>query len=165
MSAADADAVTVTTVVAVNPATAFAVFVEDVELWWRRGPRFRAGAGAMRFDAGPRGRLLEVGAGPGGADDEVGRVRVWEPPRRLVLAWRPGAFAPGPVTEVEVRFDPDAGGTRVTIEHRGWDAIPAGHPARDGLTGGAFAGVVGLMWADLLTGLRGRAAARAGAGS
>jgi hypothetical protein len=28
------------------------------------------------------------------------------------------------MTEVEVRFEPIYGGTRVVLEHRGWDALP-----------------------------------------
>src|SRR5205807_9172889 len=35
------DAVTVTTCVAVDPATAFTVFTEDIDRWWRRSPRYR----------------------------------------------------------------------------------------------------------------------------
>ena len=35
------DAVVVTTVVAVDPAVAFAVFTEEVGAWWKQGPRFR----------------------------------------------------------------------------------------------------------------------------
>ncbi len=35
----DDDRVVVTTLVAVDPATAFAVFTEEVDAWWRHGPR------------------------------------------------------------------------------------------------------------------------------
>ena len=61
-------------------------------------------------------------------------------------------------TEVEVRFEPapldTRAGTRVTIEHRGWDALPADHPARHGYTGNAFTSMIGLRWADALTAVR-----------
>ncbi|MGH7088102.1 MAG: SRPBCC domain-containing protein, partial [Stellaceae bacterium] len=54
--------------------------------------------------------------------DLKGKVLVWEPPRRLVLAWQIDAqwkFDPGLVTEVEVTFAPQPGaGTRVELEHR-----------------------------------------------
>jgi hypothetical protein len=61
-------------------------------------------------------------------------------------------FAPHESTEVEVRFEPVPGGTR----HRGWDAMPPGHPARHGLFGPAFTSMMGLWWADRLEALRAR---------
>jgi hypothetical protein len=47
----------------------------------------------------------------------------------------------------------------VTVHHRGWSALPEDHPARHGLTGAAFARMVGLWWGDLLTALREHAGA------
>ena len=58
-------------------------------------------------------------------------------------------------------FVAEGAGTRVTIEHRGWDRVPAGHRARHGLVGPAFAALVGLWWGDLLAALRARARAEA----
>lgn len=153
----------VTTVVAVDPATAFALFTEDVDAWWRRGPRhrFRPGRdGVLRFEPGVGGRLVEVYDEAAGDLYEVGEVRVWEPGRRLAFAWRGTAFAPGEETIVEVHFERVAAGTRVTLEHRGWDALRPDHPARHGLVGGAFASMIGLWWGDLLNLLRARAAGR-----
>jgi len=63
------------------------------------------------------------------------RVRVWEPGARLVFAFRAHNFVPGQVTEVEIRFEPELDGTRVTLEHRGWSQIAPEHPARHGLQG------------------------------
>lgn len=57
------DRVVVTTVVAVDPETAFSVFTERVDAWWKHGPRFRTGvrgASSMRFEPGVGGRLLEI---------------------------------------------------------------------------------------------------------
>jgi hypothetical protein len=48
----------------------------------------------------------------------------------------------------------------VTIEHRGWDRVPAKHPGRGGLMGVAFTGLLGNWWADLLTALRADARSR-----
>ena len=48
-------------------------------------------------------------------------VLVWEPPRRLVLRWRVNPERRP--TAVEVRVTPENGGTRIDLEHRGWDRI------------------------------------------
>src|SRR5262249_5690628 len=90
----------------------------------------------------------------GGDSFEVGRVLEWNPGENLRFEWRQGDFAPGDVTGVEVRFEPAPGGTRVTLEHRGWERLQAAHPARHGYTGGAFVSMMGLRWADLLAALR-----------
>jgi uncharacterized protein YndB with AHSA1/START domain len=85
---------------------------------------------------------------------EVGRATVWDPPRRLVFEWRNSNFAPAEKTEVEVRFEPSAAGTRVTVVHRGWSALRPDHPARHGMPAQEFARSVGLWWGDLLTAYR-----------
>ena len=85
---------------------------------------------------------------------------VWEPPARLVFEFRARAFAPGEITEVEVSFEAVAAGTRVVVEHRGWERLAPDHPVRHGLTGPAFTSMMGLWWADLLTAVRDRAASR-----
>src|SRR5918996_20061 len=94
--------------VGLDPATAFAVFVEDL-----------AAALAMlgiRFAVGPEGRV---------AADEVtvGRVVAWEPGARIGLEWRAADWEPDDVTRVELRFEPAGGGTRVTGEHRDWGRL------------------------------------------
>jgi hypothetical protein len=154
------DEVRVTTWVNVDPATAFELFTAEVDAWWRRGPRYRAGDGTssvMRFEPGPGGRLVERVDPATGHEHEIGRVKVWEPGARLVLDWRARSFEPGQTTEVEVRFEADGDGTRVTLEHRGWDAMPPDHPVRHGRVGGAFLDMMGLWWGDAMTSFRQRA--------
>lgn len=151
------DHVRVTTFVRVDPAAAFDVFTRETDRWWRRGPRFRFGGGqrgVLSFEPGPGGRLLERFGEAGEETFEVGKVLVWEPGARLVFEWRIRNFAPGECTEVEVRFEPSANGTRVTLEHRGWGALRGDHPARHGLDGSAFRDMIGLWWGELLTSLR-----------
>jgi len=172
MSAKSTDRAVVTTFVAVDPDLAFEVFTGEIDRWWRRGPRFRPGGGssggALRFEPTPGGRRLVETAGAGGEQVfEIGRVLVWEPGARLVFEWRGRDFSPDERTEVEIHFEPAAGGTRVTLEHRGWDALRPGHPARRGMSGGALTDMIGLWWADLTTSLRAhiaRARAQAGPG-
>lgn len=50
------------------------------------------------------------------------RVLAWEPPRRLVLAWHVNPERAAP-TEIEATFHEEAGGTRVEVEHRGWEHL------------------------------------------
>lgn len=150
----------VTTFVAVSPSDAFDVFTTEVDLWWRRGPRFRGGgpASELRFEHSQTGRrLVEQGAD---GLFEIGRVQVWEPGKRLVLEYRLRNFAKDESTELEVRFEPQGDGTRVVLEHRGWENIRSDHPARHGLSGEAFSSMIGLHWGDLVTGYRQHAKAR-----
>ena len=86
---------------------------------------------------------------------EIGRLFAWEPPNRLALSWRGRDWAPGETTQVAIDFAPTPGGTQVTIEHSGFDGLPADHPARHGLSGVAFKSMIGLWWADLVTAYRG----------
>lgn len=150
------DSVTVTTVVPADADTAFAIFTQEVDGWWKVGPRFRRPGASLRFEPGEGGRLVETT--PDGAAFEYGRIRVWKPGDRLVLSWRNHNFEPGQTTELEVRFEPSGSGTRVTIEHRGWDSLPAEHPARHGLEGAAFSSLIGVFWGDLAVSFRARAA-------
>jgi uncharacterized protein YndB with AHSA1/START domain len=144
-----------TTVVAVDPDTAFQLFTDEVDAWWRHGPRFRPsmrGTGVLRFEPGAGGRLLETYKD--GSSFEFGRVRIWEPGRRLVFSLIGRDFAPGESTEVEVRFEPDGQQTRVTLEHRGWDRFPDEHPARHGVGEPAFSDVMRVWWSELLVALQ-----------
>ena len=146
------DCVTVTTVVAVDPATAFDLFTGGITAWWRPKVRglFRPGRnGTLKFE---NGRLIETY--DQGEPFEIGRVLQWKPPSHLRFEWRQEGFAPGDLTEVEVSFQPATGGTRVTVNHHGWDTLAANHPTRHGYTGGAFTSMIGLRWADALTSLR-----------
>lgn len=152
------DQARVTVSVAVPPQEAFEVFTGEIDRWWLRGRRFRnAGAsqGIMRIEPGVQGRIFESFEGGGQTHIvQVGTVTVWEPARRLVFSWRNSNFAPHESTEVEVCFEPSSGGTMVTVTHRGWSALPEGHPARHGQGDAAFTRTIGLWWGELLSSLR-----------
>jgi uncharacterized protein YndB with AHSA1/START domain len=51
-----------------------------------------------------------------------GELLVHEPPSTIVIAWNPTA-TPRPPTEVVVTFTPEGEGTRVDLEHRGWERL------------------------------------------
>ena len=151
------DQATVSIHVAIDPASAFAVFTQEIDRWWRRGPAYRVAGrapGVLCFEAGVNGRLFEQYETPSGTHlHEVGRVLVWEPPARLVFSWRGANFADDETTEVEVQFEPTAAGTRVTVQHRGWASLRRDHPARHGLEGAELSRMIGLWWGKLMSSL------------
>jgi hypothetical protein len=161
------DCARVSVFVAVEPNAAFEVFTQEIDLWWKRGPRYRIAGqrrGQLHFEAGQGGRLFEsfeLDAGPQAI--EVGRVTVWEPPSRLEFEWRGVNFKPGEKTIVDVRFQASRDGTLVSVEHRGFSALPADHPVRHGLAGAAFTRMIGLWWGELMTALREHVSERGGA--
>jgi uncharacterized protein YndB with AHSA1/START domain len=147
--------------VRVAQAEAFRIFTEEIDQWWRRGLRYRVGGkgGILHLEPRVGGRLFEsFDTSPAARVVETGRVIAWEPPARLAFEWRAVNFAPLEKTEVEVLFEPSAGGTLVTVTHRGWSKIRPDHPVRHRLDVGPFLRMVGLWWGDLLTSLREHAA-------
>lgn len=112
--------------VAVPPQKAFAVFTDRLVDWW---PVETHSIAAM--DGGRPDRVaIEWSIGAVGAEisgderHEWWDVIAYEPPARLALRWR--VNPDNPPTEVEVRFTADGDGTRVDLEHRGWEAFAEG---------------------------------------
>ncbi len=144
--------------VAVSPERAFEAFTREIAAWWSPNALFRftpRDPGLLSFEPGEGGRLIETL--PSGKVFEIGRVFVWSPPSRLVFGWRQATFAPDQATEVEVRFDSVGLETRVTVEHRGWEAIPAAHVAKHGFPNQIFLQRHGEWWKALLENLKTRA--------
>jgi uncharacterized protein YndB with AHSA1/START domain len=150
------DAAIVCVAVAVAPPIAFEVFTGELNSWWRAGPAFRDYiAGELILEPWLDGRLFESRPSePQAPVLERGRVLVWEPPTRLAFSWRGGNFAPHESTRVEVLFEPQDKGTRVTLRHGGWAALRPDHPARHGSIGVATTHMIGRWWGELLTRLR-----------
>lgn len=95
------------------PAAAFALFTERASEWW---PPER------RHTKDPKSTITLTAEGrfserSGDHEVQLGRVRAWEPGRRLLLDWFPGTDAEHP-TEVEITFTAEGDGTRVTVLHR-----------------------------------------------
>jgi uncharacterized protein YndB with AHSA1/START domain len=109
-----------------TPERAFAALVEEIGAWWRPSPLFQTTPrpGRLSFEPGEGGRLIE--SREGGKVFEIGRIRIWEPPHRLVFSWCQANFPLDLHTEVEVGFAAVGEETRVSIEHRGFDQVPAG---------------------------------------
>jgi Activator of Hsp90 ATPase homolog 1-like protein len=97
---------------------AFETFTRQIGSWWPRGSHsLFDDRKEIVFEERAGGRVYEVSAD--GEEGDWADVLAWEPPDRFVLRWRVNPKR-GP-TEVEVRFTPENGGTRVDLEHRGWD--------------------------------------------
>ena len=99
---------------------AFRVFTREIGSWWpTESHAIEPGkVTQVVFEERVGGRVYEI-AGEGAHEWAV--VRAWEPPNRLVLEWKVNPDRPA--TEIEVTFTPyeDGNGTRVELEHRGWD--------------------------------------------
>jgi uncharacterized protein YndB with AHSA1/START domain len=120
-----ASTATATVEVALDPASAFRTFTEEIDAWWRRDPmnwNDPERAIGVRFEPGKGGRWIEVHDAATGEGFEMGRISVWEPGERLVFSYRDASHQIDG-TEVEVRFRAIPGGTRVTVEHRGWERV------------------------------------------
>lgn len=113
-----------------TPEQAFAAFVEEIGAWWRPSPLFQTTPrpGRLSFEPGEDGRLIETREG--GKVFEIGKIRAWEPPRRLVFSWRQASFPLDLRTEIEVGFEAVGDETRISIEHRGFDQVPQENAAR-----------------------------------
>lgn len=146
--------------IAAPPSRVFEAFTAEIGAWWRPNALFQTGRhpdGKLSIEPGLDGRLLETHTD--GDVDEIGRIRAWEPPVRLVLTWRPTSFAADQETEVHVRFEPVDGVTRVVVEHFGWDGIPQEHAARHGFPLVTFQQRLAEWWRDLLDALGERSTA------
>ncbi len=109
-----------TLVVAASPQRAFEVFTAGFDRWWPRSHSIGDSPLKTAVIEGREGGrwygLLE-----NGQEAEWGDVLAWDPPNRLLLAWRIGAdwrYDPALLTEVEVLFTAEGEGTRVNFEHR-----------------------------------------------
>ena len=143
--------------VAAEPQRAFEVFTAEIGQWWRPNGLFSFtpyGAGQLAFEPGQGGRLTETLAD--GRVFEIGRVTAWEPPTHLGFSWRQASFTPDQQTEVHVRFEPIGQETRVTVEHLGWDTLPAEHVARHGFPDMVYLQRHGEWWRVLLASLNNR---------
>ena len=111
--------VRVTIHVGVDAATAFDVFTNEIDAWYRRGPHNffdPVRAIGIRIEPGVGGRMLEVYDNDTGEAREMATVTTWEPGARLVLRDTRD-------TEIEVTFEPRGNETKVTLEHRGLERL------------------------------------------
>ncbi|MFN3515420.1 MAG: SRPBCC family protein [Phenylobacterium sp.] len=140
------------------PERCFDAFVREIGAWWRPNGLFQTtprAPGLLAFEPSEGGRLTETLAN--GKVFEIGRILSWEPPSRLVFTWRQANFPPDLQTEVEVRFEAVGEETRVSVEHRGFDQVPAESAARHGFPDQALLMRLAEWWQVLLAAHRSQA--------
>jgi uncharacterized protein YndB with AHSA1/START domain len=102
---------------------AFRLFTAEMTAWWPLHEGYStdpARAHQVILEGHVGGRFFERYVD--GVERVVGHVTTWEPPHRVVFSWRAPDWEAA--TEVEVRFTNDGDGTRVELDHRGWEAGP-----------------------------------------
>jgi len=106
---------------------AFATFTERIHEWWPLGTHSidQGETGSppetVIFQGGAGGQIFE--RTKGGENLKWADVVAYEPPHRFVLAWNPSREQERPQTEIEVTFTVEGDGTRVDLEHRGWERL------------------------------------------
>jgi uncharacterized protein YndB with AHSA1/START domain len=120
------DAVTHSVLVPLSPDAAFELFTTRFGDWWPTDSHHISDTPTATGMLEPRegGRWYE--RADDGSECDWGYVRELDRPERLLLAWHltpEWKFDPDPAkaTEVEVTFSAEDGGTRVTLEHRGFE--------------------------------------------
>lgn len=93
----------------------FRVFCEEISQWWPAG--FGGEGSKVFLECALGGRLYERRAD--GSEYEIGRVTIYRPPSVVAFTWRAPSWEVA--TQVEIRFIPDGGGTRIELEHGGWE--------------------------------------------
>jgi uncharacterized protein YndB with AHSA1/START domain len=101
---------------------AFRVFTEEIGSWWPLQTKSVGLEDAVDLTIEPRvgGRVYEQVRN--GDEQDWGEILTWDPPSRFVFTWHPGRGA-DTGQEVEVRFVAVRDGTRVDLEHRGWERL------------------------------------------
>jgi uncharacterized protein YndB with AHSA1/START domain len=130
-----------TLAVGCSPERAFEVFTREIGSWWPLGSYSIGGDTITEvvFEEHVGGRIFE--RHEDGGEGDWGRVLAWDPPTRFAMTWHPGGD-PAKATELEVRFAAEGDGTRVDLEHRGWEILAErAQESRNGYDGG---------WGDVL---------------
>jgi len=115
-------------IVAVTPERAFTVFTQRADAWWPLEGKsmFKERARTLTYEPRVGGEVYETSVD--GERGVWGRILAWSPPDSFRMTWHPGRDE-STAQELEVRFVAVAGGTRVELEHRGWEKLLDQGPA------------------------------------
>ena len=128
--------------VALPPADAFRLFTEGMGSWWPTNEGYAFGGERTRettLEPWVGGRLYE--RFHDGDELQVGRVLACDPPDRIVFTWAGPSWLGE--TEVEVSFEPVETGTRIRLEHRGFERLGDDAERRAQQYGGGWPFVLG----------------------
>jgi uncharacterized protein YndB with AHSA1/START domain len=102
-----------------KPEDAFRVFTAEIATWWPMSTHSRSGerTRTVAIEGHVGGRVYETD--DAGNDHLWGTVTAWDPPNVVAFTWQLGREESH--ENVEVRFEPDGDGTRVTLLHDGWE--------------------------------------------
>jgi uncharacterized protein YndB with AHSA1/START domain len=103
-------------VVARKPDDAFRIFTAEIGAWWPAG--FSGKGSRLSMETFLGGRFIEIRAD--GTEYEIGRLTAYQPPHLVAFTWRAPSWD-NVTTQVEVRFSAAGDGTRVELEHSGWE--------------------------------------------
>jgi uncharacterized protein YndB with AHSA1/START domain len=113
------------------PAAAFRMFTEEMAQWWPLQTHSIFGERSRGCGIDPRRGGLVYEIGPDGDRHAWGTVLAWEPPGLLAFTFHPGR-EPESAGTVEVRFQRSGSGSRVVLEHSGWEILgEKGLPMRE----------------------------------
>jgi uncharacterized protein YndB with AHSA1/START domain len=133
-------AATAEVVVDASPEDAFAIFTDEIGLWWRRDTPYWNDADrglTVRSEPGVGGRFLEIYDLQAGTGFEAGRVTAWEPGRRLSMTWTQVGWPDGVATDIDITFEPEGVGTRVRLVQTGFERVgPEAETFREGYSAG-----------------------------
>ncbi len=100
----------------------FSVFTRRLADWWpvRSHSLGQEKVVSVHVEERLGGRVYEVWSD--GQEHDWGQIITWDPPERFAMTWN----TLSEVTEVEVHFrELGPALTRVELEHRGWERLPA----------------------------------------
>jgi uncharacterized protein YndB with AHSA1/START domain len=98
-----------------SPDISFRVFCEEISQWWPSGFSGKGSKVLLECEVG--GRFYE--RRPDGSEYEIGRVTSYEPPRIVAFTWRAPSW--DVATRVKIQFIAEGSGTRIELEHSGWE--------------------------------------------
>ena len=113
-----------------SPEKSFRVFCEEMSEWWPGG--FGGKGTKLYLEGRVGGRFYELR--PDGTEYQIGKVTAYQPPSLVAFSWRAPSWDVD--TQVEIQFTAEGAGTRIDLEHSGWEQDAKTRDARNNYDGG-----------------------------